>query len=169
DALESAVAWVAAVQRNDGPTALVLTRQALPQQARTREQGLNVARGGYTLVDCEGVPEAIVIATGSEVEIAAAAVKALTAAGRRVRLVSMPSTDAFDRQDAAYREAVLPAGVTRRVAIEAGATALWWKYVGSSGRVLGIDTFGASGKASDLYRHFGLTPERLQQAVLELI
>ncbi len=169
DALESAVAWVAAVGRNNGPTALVLTRQALPQQARSREQGMNVARGGYTLVDCAGVPEVIVIATGSEVEIAAAAVNALTVAGKRVRLVSMPSTDTFDRQDAAYREAVLPAAVTRRVAIEAGATALWWKYVGSSGRVLGIDTFGASGKAADLYKHFGLTPERLQQAVLELI
>jgi transketolase len=109
-----------------------------------------------------------VIATGSEVAIAVTAVTALNAAGRKVRLVSMPSTDAFDRQDAAYRDSVLPPAVTRRVAIEAGATLPWWKYVGSNGRVLGIDSFGASGKASDLYRHFGLTPEKLQAAVQEL-
>jgi transketolase len=167
DTLETAVAWVAAVARADGPSALVFTRQALPQQPRTAEQGKNIVRGGYTLIDSQGVPEAIVIATGSEVAIAVTAVNALTAAGKRVRLVSMPSTDAFDRQDAAYREAVLPRSVTRRVAIEAGATAMWWKYVGSSGRVLGIDSFGASGKAADLYRHFGLTAGQLQQAVLE--
>jgi transketolase len=167
--VETAVSWAVAVGRQHAPTALVLTRQALPQQPRTREQGLNIARGGYTLVESAGgAPEAIVIATGSEVSLAVTAVAALNAAGRRVRLVSMPSTDAFDAQDAAYRESVLPAGVTRRVAIEAGSTALWWKYVGSAGRVLGIDTFGASGKASDLYKHFGLTPEKLQQAVNEL-
>jgi transketolase len=169
DAVETAVAWAMAVGRADGPTTLVLTRQALPQQPRTREQGVNIARGGYTLIDVGGIPEAIVIATGSEVAIAATAVNALNAAGRRLRLVSMPSTDTFDRQDAAYRESVLPAGITRRVAIEAGATALWWKYVGTGGRVLGIDSFGASAKASDLYKHFGLTAEKLQQTVLELI
>jgi transketolase len=168
DAVETAVSWAMAVSNSKGPTALVLTRQALPQQPRTREQGINITRGGYTLIDCSGVPEAIVVATGSEVAIAATTVNALNSAGRRVRLVSMPSTDTFDRQDAAYRELVLPTAVTRRVAIEAGATALWWKYVGSGGRVLGIDSFGASGKASDLYRHFGLTAEKLQQAVLEL-
>jgi transketolase len=162
------VAWVAAVARSNGPTSLALTRQALPQQPRTAEQGKNIARGGYTLIDCSGTPEAIVIATGSEVAIAATAVNALNAQGKRVRLVSMPSTDAFDLQDAAYRELVLPTTVTRRVAIEAGATALWWKYVGSGGRVLGIDTFGASAKATDLYKHFGLTAEKLQQTVLEL-
>jgi transketolase len=169
DALETSVAWAAAVARADGPTTLVLTRQALPQQPRTKEQGVAATRGGYTLIDTAGAPEAIVIATGSEVAIAVAAVTALNAAGRKVRLVSMPSTDTFDRQDAVYRDSVLPATVTRRVAIEAGTTALWWKYVGSSGRVLGIDTFGASGKAADLYKHFGLTAEKLQQAVLELI
>ncbi|MBK7115591.1 MAG: transketolase [Proteobacteria bacterium] len=169
DALETAVSWAVAVGRQHAPTALVLTRQALPPQPRTREQGMNVARGGYTLIEPAGAaPEAIVIATGSEVALAATAVNALNAAGRRVRLVSMPSTDTFDAQDAAYREAVLPASVTRRVAIEAGSTALWWKYVGSAGRVLGIDTFGASGKASDLFKHFGLTPERLQQTINEL-
>jgi transketolase len=168
DALETAVAWVVAVGRTQAPTALALTRQVLPQQPRSADQGREIVRGGYTLIDCAGAPEAIVIATGSEVAIAATAVNALNASGKRVRLVSMPSTDTFDAQDAAWRERVLPAAVTRRVAIEAGATALWWKYVGSHGRVLGIDTFGASGKAPDLYKHFGLTPERLQQTVLEL-
>jgi len=168
DALETSVAWTIAVGRTAAPTALVLTRQALPQMPRTREQGINATRGGYVLIEPAGGPEAIVVATGSEVSIAATAVNALNAAGRRVRLVSMPSTDTFDAQDAAYRESVLPASVTRRVAIEAGATALWWKYVGSAGRVLGIDSFGASGKAADLFKHFGLTAERLQQTVLEL-
>jgi len=168
DACETAVAWAMAIGRADGPTALVLTRQALPQQPRTREQGIAISRGAYVLIEPSGAPQAIVIATGSEVTIAATAVNALNAAGRRVRLVSMPSTDTFDRQDAGYREAVLPAAVTRRVAIEAGATLGWWKYVGSGGRVLGLDSFGASGKASDLYTHFGLTPDRLQQTVLEL-
>ena len=168
DAAETAVAWAMAVGRQDGPTALVLTRQALPQQPRTREQGISITRGGYVLIEPSGGPEAVVIATGSEVPIAVTAVNALNAAGRRVRLVSMPSTDTFDRQSAEYRESVLPAAVTRRVAIEAGATLSWWKYVGSSGTVLGIDSFGASGKAADLYRHFGLTPEKLQQLVLDL-
>jgi transketolase len=168
DAFETSVAWAAAVGRSTGPTALVLTRQALPQQPRTHGQRLAVTRGGYTLIEVDAA-EAIVIATGSEVSIATGVVNALNAAGRKVRLVSMPSTDVFDQQDAAYRESVLPASVTRRVAIEAGATGLWWKYVGSNGRVLGIDSFGASGKASDLYTHFGLTAEKLQQAVLELL
>jgi len=169
DAVETAVSWAMAVGRTQGPTALVLTRQALPQQPRTREQGLNISRGGYILVEPAGAPEAIVIATGSEVAIAADAVRALNADGRRVRLVSMPSTDTFDLQDTSYRESVLPAALTRRVAIEAGATLSWWKYVGPNGRVLGIDSFGASGKAADLYKHFGLTPERVQQAVREIL
>jgi transketolase len=170
DAAETALAWAAAASRTDGPTALILTRQALPQQPRSAEQGRAIARGGYVLVDpAGGAPEAIVIATGSEVALAADAVKALNEAGRRVRLVSMPSTDTFDRQDAAYRESVLPASVTRRVAVEAGATLPWWKYVGSNGRVIGIDSFGASGKASDLFRHFGITTERVRAAVEEIL
>jgi transketolase len=169
DALESAVAWVQAIERRTGPTALILTRQALPQQPRTREQGMSIARGGYVLIEPSGELEAIVIATGSEVAIAATAVNAMNGEGRRVRLVSMPCTDAFDRQDAAYRESVLPASITRRVAIEAGVTAIWWRYVGTAGRVIGIDTFGASGKAADLYRHFGITAEKLQQNLSELI
>jgi transketolase len=168
DAVETAVAWAVAVGRSDGPTALVLTRQALPPQPRTREQGMAIARGGYVLIEPAGAPEAVVIATGSEVAIAASAVNALNTAGRRVRLVSMPCADVFDAQTAEYRESVLPAAVKRRVAIEAGATLSWWKYVGSDGTVLGIDSFGASGKAADLYRHFDLTPEKLQQHVLDL-
>jgi transketolase len=168
DAVETAVAWATAVGRDAGPTALVLTRQALPPQPRTAEQGKAIARGGYVLIEPAGAPEAVVIATGSEVAIAATAVGELNASGRRVRLVSMPCTDVFDAQSAAYRESVLPAAVKRRVAIEAGATLSWWKYVGSDGTVLGIDSFGASGKAADLYRHFGLTPEKLKQDVLDL-
>lgn len=171
DAAETAVAWAAAVERRDGPTALILTRQALPPQhaGASSSQLAGIRRGGYVLIDCAGLPEAIVIATGSEVAIGAEAVRALNAQGNRVRLVSMPSVDAFETQDAAWRESVLPGAVTRRVAIEAGATGLWWRHVGTHGRVLGIDSFGASGKAADLYRHFGLTPERLQQTVSELL
>jgi transketolase len=169
DAVETAVAWTAALRRHDGPTALVLTRQALPQQLRTAGQVAAIARGGYVLIEPAGRPEAIVIATGSELAIAAEAVKALNGAGRHVRLVSMPSTDVFERQDAAYRESVLPSSVTRRVAVEAGATLPWFRYVGLSGRVIGIDSFGASGKAADLFRHFGLTGEHVRQAVEEIL
>ena len=178
DAVETAAAWRAAVERDRGPTALVLTRQALPQQAvphhevgaardTAREQA--IARGGYVLIDCEGTPESIVIATGSEVAPGADAVRTLQAAGRRVRLVSMPCTDVFEAQDAAWRESVLPAAVTRRVAVEAGATQSWWRYVGTAGRVLGIDRFGASGKAADLFREYGLMPANVIQAVEGLL
>jgi transketolase len=169
DAAETAAAWVATVERADGPTALVLTRQALPQQPRSADQQAAMLRGGYTLLDTTGTPEAILIATGSEIALAVDVAKALHAEGRRVRVVSMPCVEAFDRQTAAYREAVLPAAVTRRVAIEAGSTGLWWRHVGTQGRVLGIDQFGASGKAADLFRHFGLTTENLQRTVVELL
>jgi transketolase len=169
DAAETAASWVASVERTDGPSALVLTRQALPQQPRTPAQTAAMARGGYTLLDTDGVPEAILIATGSEVALGVEVVQALSAQGRRVRLVSMPCAEVFEQQDAAWRESVLPAAVTRRVAIEAGATGLWWRYVGTQGRVLGIDQFGASGKAPDLYRHFGLTTENLQRTIVELL
>jgi transketolase len=170
DAYETAAAWIAAIERDDGPTALVLTRQGVPQLARDATARAGVARGGYVLLDTAGgAPECIVIATGSEVALALPAVQKLQAAGRRVRLVSMPSTDIFDAQDAAYREAVLPAAVTRRLAVEAGASGGWWKYVGLNGRVLGVDHFGASGKASDLLRKFGLTPDNVERLVLELL
>jgi transketolase len=160
DAAETAVAWTLALERR-APTALVLTRQGLPQQPRTAAQAQSIARGGYVLIEPPGSPEALVIATGSEIGIAAQAVTALNAAGRRVRLVSMPSTDAFDAQDAAYREAVLPRTVTRRLAVEAGATQSWWRYVGSGGRVLGIDRFGASGKGPDVFAHFGFSADNI--------
>ncbi|MEZ5487745.1 MAG: transketolase [Steroidobacteraceae bacterium] len=169
DAVETAAAWRAGVERDTGPTALVLTRQALPQQPRSPARELAIARGGYVLIDCHGTPEAIVIATGSEVAPAAEAVRSLNDAGRRLRLVSMPSVDIFEAQDAAWREAVLPAAITRRLAVEAGATQCWWRYVGSSGRVLGIDRFGASGKAADLFRHYGLTAANVIQAVEALL
>jgi transketolase len=169
DTAETAAAWAVSVERQDGPSALVLTRQALPQQPRDAAQQAAMARGGYVLVDCQGVPEAIVIATGSEVALAVEAAAQLTALGRRVRVVSMPCVELFDRQDAAWRESVLPAAVTRRVAIEAGSTGLWWRQVGTAGRVLGIDQFGASGKAAELFRHFGLTTENLQRTIVELL
>src|SRR5690348_4641406 len=157
DAVESAASWIAALERKNGPTALVFTRQGLPQQTRTPEQLIALRKGGYVLIDSNGPPEAIVIATGSEVSVAVPAVRELQAAGKRVRLVSMPCCEMFDAQPAPYRESVLPASVTRRVAVEAGATQSWWRYVGSQGRVLGLDHFGASGKGPDLFKHFGIT------------
>jgi transketolase len=168
DAAETAVAWTLALERR-APTALVLTRQGLPQQPRTAAQLQSIARGGYVLIEAQGSPEALVIATGSEIGIAAQAVNALNAAGRRVRLVSMPCTDAFDAQDAAYREAVLPRAVTRRLAVEAGATQSWWHYVGSGGRVLGIDRFGASGKGPDVFAHFGFTADNIGLQIRALL
>jgi transketolase len=168
DAAETAIAWTLAIERHE-PTALVLTRQGLPQQPRNAAQLAGIARGGYVLIECAGAPEAIVIATGSEVGIAAQAVNALNAAGRRVRLVSMPGTATFDAQDEAYREAVLPRAVTRRLAVEAGGTQCWWRYVGSAGRVLGIDRFGASGKAADVFPHFGFTADNIAQLVRALL
>ncbi|MFZ9995028.1 MAG: transketolase [Steroidobacteraceae bacterium] len=176
DATETAVAWLAAIERSQGPTCLILTRQGLPQQPRDEGQQAAIANGGYILIEAPGVtpgsgrlPEAIVIATGSEVAIAVEAVQALNQSGRRVRLVSMPSCDVFDAQDARWREAVLPKSVRCRLAIEAGATLGWWKYVGQDGQVLGIDQFGASGKAADLYQHFGLTPEHVRRALEDLL
>ena len=168
DATETAVAWARALERH-GPTALVLTRQALPQQPRTPAQLTGIARGGYVLIDCSGTPEALVLATGSEIGIAAQAVSALNAAGRRVRLVSMPCTETFDAQDAAYREAVLPRAVTRRLAVEAAASQSWWRYVGTAGQVLGIDRFGASGKAPEVFAHFGFTVDNIAQRLRALL
>jgi transketolase len=168
DAFETAVAWIAAIERTAGPTALVFTRQGLPQQPRTAAQEAAVRRGGYVLIDSQGAPECIVIASGSEVGICAQAVNTLNEHGRRVRLVSMPSTEVFDAQDAAYRESVLPQALRRRLAVEAGATLGWWHYVGSDGRVLGIDRFGESGKASDLFPHFGFTADNVAKQVEEL-
>ncbi len=169
DAVETAVAWVAALEQRAGPTALVLTRQALPQQSRTPAQVDAIRRGGYVLIDCRGAAECVVLATGSEVGIAAEAVKALNDAGRRVRLVSMVCTERFDAQDAEYRESVLPQAVKRRLAVEAGAHLSWCCYVGTEGRVLGIDRFGASGKGSAVLAQFGFTAENVRRNVEELL
>ncbi|HXS28134.1 MAG TPA: transketolase [Steroidobacteraceae bacterium] len=169
DSLETAVAWVAAIEQRAGPTALVLTRQPLPQQPHATGEIEAIRRGGYVLIECQGTPECLVIATGSEIAIAAEAVRAVNAAGRRVRLVSMPSTERFDAQDAEYRERVLPRAVTRRLAVEAGAHQSWCCYVGREGRVLGIDRFGASGKAAALFQYFGFTAENVRRNIEELL
>jgi transketolase len=166
DAVETAVAWGAVIERIDGPSCLVLTRQPLAQVA-TNAAPEQIALGGYVLLDCQGAPEMIVIATGSEVAPALEAAKAAQAQGKRVRLVSMPCTEVFDAQDAAWRESVLPAKVTRRLAIEAGASGLWWRYVGSAGRVHGIDEFGASGKAPELFKKYGFGADTITKLVLE--
>jgi transketolase len=165
DAVETAAAWGVALDNRDGPTLLVLTRQACTHQAREPKQVANITRGGYVLIEGSGPPEAIVIATGSEVGIASEAVRSLNAKGRKIRLVSMPSTNRFDAQDEAYKESVLPAAVTRRVAVEAGVRAAWWRYVGLKGQVVGIDHFGASAPAKVLFPQFGFTAEKVIEAV----
>jgi len=129
----------------------------VPYQARSKEQLLNVARGGYVLMDTDGEPDIIFIATGSEVALAMSAAEALAADGIKARVVSMPSTDVFDQQDADYRELVLPSAVTARVAIEAGVTASWWRHVGTAGQVIGLDRFGESAPADELFEHFGFS------------
>lgn len=161
DQVESAVAWKYAVERKDGPTALIFSRQNLVQQPRTPEQLANIEKGGYILKDCDGTPELIFIATGSEVELAVNAYDQLTAEGRKVRVVSMPATDAFDKQDADYREAVLPAVVKARVAIEAGIADYWFKYVGLDGVIVGMHSFGESAPANELFAEFGFTVENV--------
>ncbi|TQP94690.1 transketolase, partial [Vibrio cholerae] len=161
DQVESAVAWKLAIERKDAPSALIFSRQNLAQQPRSAEQVANIAKGGYILKDCAGQPELILIATGSEVELAVAAYEQLSAEGKAVRVVSMPSTDAFDKQDAAYREAVLPAAVTKRIAIEAGIADFWYKYVGFGGRIIGMTSFGESAPAGELFKLFGFTTENV--------
>ena len=165
DAVETAVAWKAAVERRDGPSCLVFSRQNLQHQPRDAQQVRDIARGGYVLKDSVGTPEIILIATGSEVELATAAAEQL---GDKVRVVSMPSTDVFERQDAAYRESVLPRAVRRRVAVEAGVTGFWRQYVGLDGAVVGIDGFGASAPAGELYKHFGITVDAVVAAAKAL-
>mgnify|MGYP002757994966 FL=1 len=165
DAVESAVSWKSAITRKDGPSCLVFSRQNLPHQPRNTEQVAQIARGGYVLADAEGgVPDVILIGTGSEVGLAVTAKAELDAAGIKTRVVSMPSTDVFERQDAAYRESVLPNAVRNRVAVEAGVTGFWRQYVGLDGAVVGIDTFGASAPAEALYKHFGITAEHVVAA-----
>jgi transketolase len=169
DAVESAVAWSAAVERKTGPSCLIFSRQNLPHMARTDAQLAAIRKGGYVLKDCAGTPEAIIMATGSEVELAMNAAEELTKKGKKVRVVSMPSTDAFDAQDAAYRESVLPKSVRARVAVEAGVTGFWGKYVGLDGVVIGLDRFGESAPADKLFKEFGFTTENVVKAVESVI
>ncbi|EPZ2379601.1 transketolase [Vibrio parahaemolyticus] len=169
DQVESAVAWKLAIERKDAPTALIFSRQNLAQQPRSAEQVADIAKGGYILKDSDGKPELILIATGSEVELAVKAAEQLTVEGKKVRVVSMPSTDAFDKQDAAYREAVLPSDVTARIAIEAGIADFWYKYVGFDGRIIGMTTFGESAPADQLFEMFGFTVENVVNTAKELL
>ncbi|APC10491.1 MULTISPECIES: transketolase [Providencia] len=169
DQVESAVAWKYAIERKDGPSALIFSRQNLEQQPRTAEQLANIEKGAYILKDCAGTPELIFIATGSEVELAVKAAEQLSAEGRKVRVVSMPSTDAFDKQDAAYREAVLPANVSARVAIEAGIADYWFKYTGLNGAIIGMHSFGESAPAEELFKEFGITVEKAVEAAKSLL
>ncbi|NOR35834.1 MAG: transketolase [Woeseiaceae bacterium] len=169
DTVETAVAWRDAIERRDGPTSLVLTRQGLPHQVRDKGQLAAIARGGYVLKESGGEPQIILIATGSEVALAVSAADVLATDGVAVRVVSMPCVDLFQAQDEAYCEQVLPAAVTARVVIEAGVTESWWRYAGSAGRVIGLDRFGASAPANELFEHFGFSTDNVVAVARELI
>ncbi|MBK6757072.1 MAG: transketolase, partial [Moraxellaceae bacterium] len=168
DAVESAVAWLSALQKNNGPSSLVFSRQNLAHLERDALQLDNISRGAYTLVEETGVLEAIIIATGSEVELAVKAQQALTAQGKGVRVVSMPCVDVFMAQDAVYRNKVLPPEVRARVAVEASHADYWYKFVGLDGKVIGMTTFGESAPIKDLYQHFGITVDAVVNAVNSL-
>ena len=169
DAVETAMAWKDAIERRDGPTSLVLTRQNLPHQARTDEKIAAISNGGYILLDCEDTPDIILIATGSEVALAMEAACELSGQGVKARVVSMPCTDIFDKQSADYREQVLPSAVTRRVAIEAGVTEGWWRYVGAEGQVIGMNCFGESAPAEQLFEHFGFSVDNVVKVANSLL
>ncbi|WP_296266154.1 transketolase [Pseudomonas sp. UBA6562] len=169
DAVESAVCWKEALLRNDGPSALIFSRQNLQHQDRSPEQIAQISRGGYILRDCQGEPELILIATGSEVGLATDAAAKLTEQGRKVRVVSMPSTSVFDAQDAAYRQSVLPVEVSARIAIEAAHADFWYKYVGLEGRIIGMTTYGESAPAGELFKEFGFTVENVVETAQELL
>jgi transketolase len=168
DTVETAVAWASAIERTDGPTSLVLTRQALPSMARSVAQTTDIGRGGYVLADCDGLPECVLIATGSEVGLAVDAAKGLAEKGRKVRVVSMPCTSLFDKQPQQYRDSVLPPDVPR-AAVEAGVRDGWWRYVSCDGAVIGMDTFGASAPAKQLFEHFGFTRDNVIRVVEGLL
>ncbi|WP_394205159.1 transketolase [Shewanella waksmanii] len=169
DAAETAVAWKSAIERRDAPTSLVFSRQGLPAQARNAEQLANVAKGGYIISDCAGTPDLILIATGSEVQLALDSAAALTEQGKQVRVVSMPSTNVFDKQDEQYRQSVLPSSVTKRVAIEAAHVDYWHKYVGFDGAVVGMTTFGESAPGGELMKHFGFTVDNVVAKANEIL
>lgn len=163
------MAWKSAIERRDGPTALSLSRQGLPHQTRTDEQLANIAKGAYVLIDSDDEPELILIATGSEVGLAVDVAAELKKKGKQVRVVSMPSTDKFDAQDAAYKESVLPADVPARIAIEAGIADYWYKYVGLEGQIVGMTSFGESAPAGDLFEHFGFTVENILSVAEDML
>jgi transketolase len=169
DSVETAVAWRNAIERRDGPTSLILTRQNLPFQSRSDDQVGLIARGGYILKDSDGAPDLILIATGSEVSLAVAAAAELDGDGVNTRVVSMPCTDVFDAQDAAYREQVLPQAVSARVVIEAGITETWWRYAGNAGRVIGLDRFGESAPAAELFEYFGFSSGNVVAVAKEVL
>ncbi len=165
DAVESAVCWKVAIKNQTGPSSLIFSRQNLPHMDRTADQIKQIERGGYILRDCEGTPDVIIIATGSEVSLA---VDAAAASDKKVRVVSMPSTNTYDQQDAAYKESVLPSSVTARVSVEAGVTGFWAKYIGLNGKAIGMDTFGESAPAGELFKEFGITTEAVVAAINEV-
>jgi len=167
DSVETAVAWKAAVERKDGPSSLIFSRQGLPHQERSDEQIANIARGGYVLKDCDGTPDAIIISTGSEVALAMGAAEKLS--GKKIRVVSMPSVDVFEAQDDAYRESVIPSAVTARVVVEAGVTDGWYKYAGLNGKVVGLNRFGESAPAGKLFEYFGFTVDNVAKAVEDVL
>jgi transketolase len=169
DAVETAVAWRDAIERRDGPTSLVLTRQGVPHQGRTAAQVAAIRRGGYVLRDCDGAPEIIFIATGSEVALAVGAAQALAGEGRAARVVSMPCVECFDAEPDEWRESVLPSAVTARVTIEAGVTETWWRMAGARGRVIGMNRFGESAPAKQLFEHFGFTVDHVTGVARELL
>jgi transketolase len=169
DAVESAVAWKYAVERKDGPVSLIFSRQGLPHQTRSEQQVRDVEKGAYVLSDGEGTPDLILIATGSEIGLAQEAALKLRANGTSVRVVSMPSTDVFDKQSADYKQQVLPLEVTARIAIEAGIADFWYKYVGLDGRIIGMETFGESAPANLLFEEFGFTVDNVVSVAEELL
>ena len=169
DAVESAIAWQAAIERDNGPTSLLLSRQNLAHLKRTESQLQNIKRGGYTLIEGSQKPEAIIIATGSEVEMALNVATRLNANNKNIRVVSMPSADVFDAQEEGYKETVLPFSCRNRIAIEAGVTDYWKKYTGLDGLALGVDTFGESAPAKKVFEHFGLTENSLEKTIINFL
>ncbi len=165
DAAETAAAWVAGVENTAGPTCLLLSRQGLPAQARTARQCADIARGGYVLLEPDGKVEAILIATGSELDVAVKVATELNAQGAGLRVVSMPSTEVFLAQDASYQAEVLPPACRKPIALEAGTTDYWYRFVGLDGIAIGVDTFGASAPAADLFRHYGLTVDQVKTRI----
>ena len=168
DAVESAVAWRMAIEKDTGPSSLLFSRQKLAHMQRTSDQIENIKKGAYVLLDCEDDPEIIVIATGSEVELTMSTANKLNQAGHKIRVVSMPATDVFDTQDQAYRDSVLPPSCRKRISVEAGVTDYWRKYVGLDGRVLGVDNFGESAPGIEVFEHFGLTASKLEEMIIDL-